>query len=266
MNEKLKETFDRIHADEELKNNTRTFLVQKTRQHKKNKIKNFRILVSAAACLLFLLLGGRWLYFTPTATISIDINPSIELGINRFNRVISVNSYNDDGQNLADSLKIKFADYTSAIQQILDNKHIAALLSGDEVMTIVVTGPDGNQSLRILSDVESRTEKQGNTYCYCAHSEEMEEAHEMGLSYGKYMAFLELRALDPSITPEDIRDMTMREILDLKDLLSSGSDNSSNNGSDNKNDTQINSNGGNGNCGGGGNGHHHGNGHGHHYN
>lgn len=70
------------------------------------------------------------------------------------------------------------------------------------------------------------------------------------------MAFLELRALDPSITPEDIRDMTMREILDLKDMLSSGSDN--------KNDTQINSNGGNGNCGGGGNGHHHGNGHGHH--
>lgn len=264
MNEKLKETFDRIHADEELKNNTKTFLAQKTQQYKKTYVKNFRSLVSAAACLLFLLLGGHWLYFTPTATISIDINPSIELGINRFNKVISVNSYNDDGQILADSLKIKFTDYTSAIQQILDNKHIAALLSGDEVMTIVITGPDGNQSLKILSDVESRTEKQGNTYCYCAHSEGMEEAHEMGLSYGKYMAFLELQALDPSITPENIRDMTMREILDLKDMLSSGSDNSSNNDNDNKNDTQLNSNGGNGNCGGGGNGHHHGNGHGHH--
>lgn len=264
MNEKLKETFDRIHADEELKNNTKTFLAQKTQQYKKTYVKNFRSLVSAAACLLFLLLGGRWLYFTPTATISIDINPSIELGINRFNRVISVDSYNDDGQILADSLKIKFTDYTSAIQQILDNKHIAALLSGDEVMTIVITGPDGNQSLKILSDVESRTEKQGNTYCYCAHSEEMEEAHEMGLSYGKYMVFLELQALDPSITPENIQDMTMREILNLKDMLSSGSDNSSNNDNNNKNDTQLNNNGGNGNCGGGGNGNHHGNGHGHH--
>lgn len=264
MNEKLKETFDRIHADEGLKNNTKTFLAQKTQQYKKTYVKNFRSLVSAAACLLFLLLGGHWLYFTPTATISIDINPSIELGINRFNRVISVDSYNDDGQILADSLKIKFTDYTSAIQQILDNKHIAALLSGDEVMTIVITGPDGNQSLKILSDVESRTEKQGNTYCYCAHSEEMEEAHEMGLSYGKYMAFLELQALDPSITPENIQDMTMREILNLKDMLSSGSDNSSNNDNDNKNDTQLNNNGGNGNCGGCGNGRHHGNGHGHH--
>lgn len=263
MNDKLIETFDRIHADEELKNNTRAFLAKKTREYKKAGIIKYRRLVSAAACLLFLLLGGRWLYFTPTATISIDINPSIELGINRFNRVISVNSYNDDGQDLADSLKIRFADYTSAVQQIMDNKDISALLSGDGVMTIVITGPNGNQTTKILSGVESCTKNQGNTHCYCAHAEDVEEAHAMGLSYGKYMAFLELRALDPDITPEDIQDMTMREILELKDLLSSGSDDGSNNGSEN--DTQINSNGGNGHHG-GGNGRHHGNGRGHHWN
>ncbi len=134
--------------NEELKNNTRTFLAKKTREYKKAGIIKYRRLVSAAVCLLFLLLGGRWLYFTPTATISIDINPSIELGINRFDRVISVNSYNDDGQDLADSLKIRFADYTSAVQQIMDNKDISALLSGDGVMTIVITGPTATAHMR----------------------------------------------------------------------------------------------------------------------
>ena len=30
---------------------------------------------------------------TPTAYISIDINPSLELGINRFDRIVSVEGY-----------------------------------------------------------------------------------------------------------------------------------------------------------------------------
>ena len=48
--------------------------------------------------------GGTWLYFTPTMEISVDINPSIELGVNRFDRVISVDGYNEDGQALAQLL------------------------------------------------------------------------------------------------------------------------------------------------------------------
>ena len=47
------------------------------------------------ACFIFLLFSfsGYGLYFTKTSIISIDINPSIELNINRFDRVISINKY-----------------------------------------------------------------------------------------------------------------------------------------------------------------------------
>src|SRR5699024_12320720 len=61
-----------------------------------------RALIPAIACLFLLFFGGRWLFFTPTATISMDINPSIELNVNRFNQVIGVQSYNDDGEKLLD--------------------------------------------------------------------------------------------------------------------------------------------------------------------
>lgn len=104
--------------------------------------------------------GGYWLYFTPTADISVDINPSIELGINRFDKVVSVSSYNDDGQELLDSINIKYMDYTEAVDQILANENIAALLDNDAVMTITVVGSDGSQSARLLSGVESCTEGQ----------------------------------------------------------------------------------------------------------
>ena len=47
-----------------------------------------------------------------------------------------------------------------------------------------------------------------------AHGEDMEAAHDAGLSYGKYQAFLALQALDPSVTAEEVQGMTMREIRD----------------------------------------------------
>lgn len=230
MNDKLKETFHWIRADEVLKDSTRVFLARKTKGYTRANIVNYKYFVSAAACLIFLLFGGHWLYFTPTAQISIDINPSLELGVNRFDRVISVTGYNDDGLDLADDLDIKFTGYTEAVNQILESETVAALLSDDELVTITVIGTDGAQSSKILSDMKSCTEHHQNAHCYFAHSDEVAEAHETGLSYGKYKALLKIQELDPSVTSDEIRDMTMKEIQDLIDSLLS----------DDKNETQKN--------------------------
>lgn len=227
MNGKIKESFEKIHAEEALKEKTKAFLAQKTlgyTQYKQYKMRSRQYLLSVAACLVLVLTGSCWLYFTPTTEISIDINPSIELGVNRFDKVVSVNSYNEDGQELADSLHIRFTDYGEALRQILESKSIIYLLSQDELLTIAVVGPNGTQSERILSHIESCTAGQKNTYCYSAHSDQVGTAHKMGLSCGKYHAFLEAQALDPSITLEEIQNMTMREIRDLINGLSASQD------------------------------------------
>lgn len=218
MNKAFKELIGPIRAEEELKDRTRAFLAEKTRGY--TGMRRYRVYAVACVCMVLVLFGGRLLYFTPTARISIDINPSIELGINRFNRVISVNGFSEDGQELSDTLDIKNRNYTEAIDQIINCDSIAAMLSGDEVMTITVIGSDGQQSAQILSDVEMCTAKQSNTYCYFALPEEVAAAHETGLSCGKYRAFLELQLLDPEITPETVHGMTMREIRDLLRRLS----------------------------------------------
>ena len=110
MNDKFKEIFGQIRAEEELKNRTRLFLAGKTRGYARAGAEKRRPVyaVYAAACLLCMLLGGRWLYFTPIAEISIDINPSIELRVNRFDQVISVDGLNGDGQALAQGLDDTF--------------------------------------------------------------------------------------------------------------------------------------------------------------
>ncbi|MCI8516411.1 MAG: hypothetical protein HFG75_06030 [Hungatella sp.] len=225
MNKKLKEVFGRIQAEEELKNRTRLFLDEKTLGYTAVRKEKRPLHVCAAACVcLLLLFGGHWLYFTPTVVIGIDINPSIQLSINRFDQVIFVNGFNEDGQELSRTLNITFRDYRDAMEQILNDDHIVRLLSDNEIMTITVAGPAGLQSEKILSEVELCTAAHRNTYCYLASSEEVAAAREMGLSYGKYRAFMEVRNLAPEITAETIQEMSMREIRELLERLSTDSE------------------------------------------
>ena len=151
------------------------------------------------------------MYFTPTVEISMDINPSIELAVNRFDRVISVEGWNNDGKELASSLDVWNLEYSEAVNQILENEEVAALLSNDGIMTVAVVGENETQTAQILSGVQSCTAGEKNVYCYSASLEEV-ETDELGLSYGKYRAFLEVQELDPSITTEEVRNMSMREI------------------------------------------------------
>ena len=133
MNNTFKELFAPIRAEEALKERTRTFLAEKTRGYTRADAEGGRYsLCAACACALFLVLLGRWLYFTPTVEISIDINPSIELGINRFDQVIFVNGFNEDGQELSSTLHLKHKNYTKALYlpQERPDSWAAAISSG----------------------------------------------------------------------------------------------------------------------------------------
>lgn len=220
MNDKIKEAFEQVRTERILKEKTVEYIFQKTHGYKRSKVVKYKYLVSAFACIVLLLIGGRWLYFTPMVEISMDINPSIELSVNRFNRIISFESYNDDGKELINSLDIRNMNYTEAVKQIMQNKDVVSLLSDNEIMTITVIGTDSTQSEEILSNIETFASEGRNTDCYYARSEEVEMAHEVGLSYGKYRAYLELQKLDPAITVDDFKDMTMREIRDKINELS----------------------------------------------
>lgn len=222
MHDALKEAFDQVRAEEALKERTRAFLWQKTRGYTRSAPPPGRRWIPAAVCLVLLtvtLWGGTWLYFTPTMEISVDINPSIELGVNRFDRVISVDGYNEDGQALAQLLDVKYQDFEDAIDRILENETVSTLLSGDGLLSITVVGEDDAQAARVLTRIESCTAGRENICCYAAHAEDVETAHALGLSCGKYRMYQELQALDPDIRVDEVRGMTMRELQTLIDSL-----------------------------------------------
>ncbi len=228
MDDRIRKALEGIRAEEELKAHTETYLLEYMRKKQSRKVwRHFVPAVAAAVCLLLVCVcaGGWKLYFTPTAAVSIDINPSVELEVNRFDRVLSVTGFNEDGQELADSLAIRFMDCEEAVAQILESETVSGLISGDGLLEITVAGNNDAQCGRILSELETSTEDEANARCYSASMEDVENAHEAGLSLGKYRVFLEVQALDPDITPEEVQGMTMREIRELiRELSGSGED------------------------------------------
>ena len=214
--EKLKAAFDQIHAEDSLKTSAKKYLFEKVYLKEKKLRSPFRKFAAAAVCSLAVFIGGgSWLFFTPAAFISVDVNPSLELGINCFDRIVSVTGYNEDGRALARELQIKYMDYQKGLEALMEDEDLAVYLADDADIVLTVAGENAAKSSEILENVESCMSRHENVYCHQGNSEEVHHAHDAGLSFGKYQAWQVLQELDPDITLEEIQDMTMSQIQAL---------------------------------------------------
>ena len=217
MREELRQAFDAVHADETLKARTRARVLQ-AMQPARRAPRWAPALAAAVCCVVAVAgVGGYRLYFTPTSVISIDINPSIELDINRFDKVIRVNGYNEDGVAFADSLDVLYLDYSDAVDQIVASETVTDCLARDELLSIAVVQSNPKQGQEIYDYVSACTDGNQNALCCQVSQEEVSHAHDLGLSYGKYQAYLDLQQYTDDYPPEEIAGMTMRQIHQLID-------------------------------------------------
>ena len=105
-------------------------------------------------------------------------------------------------------------------EQVLSGETVTECLARDEVLSITVSSADEARQREMLANVERYAAGYRNVHCGMGGYENMTHAHSHGLSFGKYQTFLELQALDPSITPEDVQGWTMRELQDRINTLS----------------------------------------------
>lgn len=258
MDDRIRQAFDEICAEEAMKNRTRLYLWEKTQGYQTRRAQARRRWVSAVACFMVILLGtgGYLTYFTPTSAISIDINPSMELSINRFDRVIGVQTYGE-AELWQEMPCVQYLNYSDAIQQILSWDVMEQYLSQDEMMAISVIGADEGQNSEMLSTIQTCTQGHHNITCHAGNAQEVEQAHQAGLSFGKYQMFLQLQALEPSIAAEDVQDLTMRQLRDWLEQLEQEDDSQVSQEPTSVEETSSNGHHGNGTHNGFGNGGHH---------
>lgn len=217
---RIQESMNKIQASEELKKNTLQYL--KEQQKKQHYFGDLRIrfmprFVLAALCFFVLLLGvgGYSVYIRPVSYISIDVNPSIELGINRFKRVVSAVAYNEDGQNVLQHLSLNNISYIQAIDKLLKEESYDKFLTEDSLLIFTIISDNSDI---IMEEINANTFFQ--TYGALTYTSDrtcMEEAHQHEMSFGKYRVYIELSQYDKSITIEDCHGMTIGEMQDRID-------------------------------------------------
>lgn len=217
----IRDSLKNIQATEELKQKTLRYLNgQQGRKRRAHSQFVPGIALAAAALLCLIAAGGYSVYRRPVSYISIDVNPSIELGVNRFDRVVSTEAYNDDGKGMIEQIPLKNVSYMQAIGRLLNDGKYNRYLDENAVLifTVIADRPE-----EIFEEIHASglTEKY-EALTYTSDHSCREEAHRHEMSFGKYRTYLELLEYDENVTIEDCHGMTMGELRDRIDACTHG--------------------------------------------
>ncbi|MDD2371248.1 MAG: hypothetical protein PHQ32_04530 [Firmicutes bacterium] len=226
--------FDNIKADEELKDKTIKFIrmssaknIEKQESKKQfgEGILTMKKLVGTLMSITVLALvaiGGFNIYNKPVAYVSFDINPSIELGLNFMNRVVSTKGINDDGIGLLAKTAIKNMSVEDAVQVLVKeaDKDGYIYQDGSTVVALTALADKEEDAIKIQDRIRDKVEAlidEDNLNCivYADHSNLQLRtlASENNISPGKYRLIEMLQAMDSSITVEQYRNARVTEIM-----------------------------------------------------
>ncbi len=214
LENKIRRAFDQIEAGDALK----SAAARAMRAERERGVRRggwARPLAAVCAVLALVLAGGGGLLAlrTPVSYVSIDVNPSLELALNRFDRVVSATAYNEDARRVLETVKVRWLPCTQAVETLLDSAAMAPYLTQTSELTLTVASGDAARESALLSDVAAGALYQAHGgQCYSADVDDLDEAHRHGMSLGKYAAWQTLAQYDDTVTEEDCRDMTMGEI------------------------------------------------------
>lgn len=210
----IKKSFDTIIAEDNLKQNTMDFLRNERTKREKKVRYRYKYAAVCAVMLVVVFLGGSYkILNTAVSYISIDVNPSVELMLNCFDNVVEVKAYNDEGNEVLNEIDLKGKRYTEAIDSLLSDNEFISYLKENDRLDFTVVSDKSNEIIEEIQYCKGYNQHNGN--CQSADSELISQAHEHGLSVGKYKAYMDLARYDDTITIEDCKQMTMKQIHDM---------------------------------------------------
>ena len=225
MDNQIRDTFDTLQAPERLKRTTKAALRKKTFDYGRNvlQLRAHRRRLAAGLLGLTLALSGAGVWFVPSASISMEINPSIELKVNTLDRVIALEGKNADGIKLVKDIDVTGMAYDDAIQRILLSQGMEPYLESGKDITITVAGGGSEaHAEQMLSKVLCRAyniaDRDNVLYCQ-VDWETVKAAQDVNLCIPRYLAWQNLLKTDPSITPEDVREIPKERIRVLAQVI-----------------------------------------------
>ncbi|MDD3223746.1 MAG: hypothetical protein PHX70_03395 [Clostridium sp.] len=145
------------------------------KNHAPKKFRKIKtILIYIILTFILFTVGFSYVYFTPTSFVIVDVNTSINISTNRWNKIISASSLNYKGQKILNEINIKYKNIDDGLTLILSDaesnnyinstskkdsaKEISVLISGNSLELPVFTKTVKNRNfyLQINNNGESQ--------------------------------------------------------------------------------------------------------------
>ena len=232
MNKGFKTYMDRVYAGDAQKAQTKDAVMealaqraprmQRSTAKKRTKLGKLGVGIAAAAACMVVAVTGYAYYETPVEYISLDINPSVELGVNAFQKVVRAQGINQDGADLIGNLNLHNMSVEDAVRvlvsQACTQEYIAS--DGSSVIALTTLARTAEQAMALGEQSEQGAEialQQQNAFAILygdtAELAIRTQAQQMGVSAGKYQLMLALQAMDPSMDMNQFKNMTVSQIM-----------------------------------------------------
>lgn len=214
----MQTAFDEIQADDALLDQTRRYLRAKREKQGESgsRFPALRRAVALAATLAVALgLFSYTMVFSAAAYVSIDVNPSVELTLNRMNRVIDTQSFNQEGAALLDAANVKGLPYNDAAALLLANVDDQGYIREDTLVSVTVQTADGKREQALqdtLTQVLNTAEGAADVEVFPVSAELRGKAQACHMSSAKYLAIQELLEVDETATIEQYSESGIRQI------------------------------------------------------
>lgn len=194
---------------------------------------NFGWLLALGLTLVLFVSGLQWVN-TSATYVAVDINPSIVLTTNPWDKVVEVEALNEDAETLLVDLELIGLQVEEAVELIIaeatEMGYIDLLAEGEVVMITAYNHEKVDEKLseRIRERVQERLENREmavNVVGHEAVAEQKELANELGVTLGKVLFVQRMMEKYPELGGEELYTMPIKEIMaKVKDLRGNGPD------------------------------------------
>ncbi|MBQ1351507.1 MAG: hypothetical protein IIY71_02170 [Oscillospiraceae bacterium] len=179
-------------------------------------------LSAAAACVALFFFLQFNLALRTAATIYLDINPSIELQVNRQNKVLSAEAKNPDGEIILEDMDLKNTDLNLTINALIGSmvKH-GYLNEAQNMILVSVDSADSQKASELRTQLSEEIEDClitliGSGTVFDQEVEDDDEleklAQEYGITPGKVALIQKLVALNPELDPVVLAKLSITEL------------------------------------------------------
>ncbi len=149
---------------------------------------------AAAAAAIAVCSGGAYLYVSPYAYVSLDVNPSVEYVLNRFDRVLQVTAVNEDGSQILEGARLTNKPIDDAVRETLDRIASSGYFEETKPNGLVIAAScqDEKASEKLALRLEQRAQEETGSLnakvevaAVTVSQERYEEAKNLGVTPGK---------------------------------------------------------------------------------